>query len=56
MKVISNKIKCPNFCFNGKIKHYSDVDKALYDMIECDVCKGTGEIPIHEYDKINSTI
>ena len=44
-------IKCPNNCFDGKVKYYSDDSKALYDLVKCHVCKGKGELTKKEYDR-----
>lgn len=49
-------IKCPNNCQYGKVKYYSDKRKALFELVNCPYCRGKGEVPKDQYDKINKTI
>lgn len=49
-------VKCPNNCYNGKVKHYSDKIKALFELVTCPYCRGKGEVPKEQYDRINKSI
>ncbi|BBI90582.1 hypothetical protein HYO65_gp190 [Tenacibaculum phage PTm1] len=53
MKV--EQTKCPNLCFNGSVKHFTE-DRALFTMDNCKFCKGTGTVPKDEYESINKSI
>lgn len=38
------KVQCPNICISGKVKHYPNPEKALFDLVTCPYCKGEGEV------------
>ena len=37
-------VRCPNMCCAGKVQHYPDASRALYDMVTCPDCHGKGEV------------
>lgn len=43
-------------CFEGKVKHYPDPSKALYDLVKCPYCNGKGVVPKEKLDLIESQI
>ena len=49
-------VRCPNICFEGQIKHFPDQTKALFHMIKCPYCKGTGKVSEERAIQINLTI
>lgn len=49
-------IRCPNYCIDGKVKHYPNTDIALYNMVKCPYCKGKGKVTEQEAIKINKEI
>lgn len=55
--MIQNEIDmviCPNMCFNGKIKYYSN--RALFDLITCQYCKGEGLVKKVDVLKIEKSL
>lgn len=52
----SNLVRCPNLCLDGQVKHYPNPNIALYDMVNCNVCKGEGRMTREEADKIEKTL
>jgi hypothetical protein len=48
-------VRCPNLCFDGKIKTYYD-SSALFNLNNCPYCKGKGKVNIIEANKINKLL
>lgn len=53
---VNELVRCPNLCFNGNVKHYSNDNRALYDMCMCQYCKGRGMVTIEELELIKKEL
>lgn len=53
---METKIKCPNLCFNGNDKFYSDNNKALFTLVDCKFCNGKCIIDENKLKKIDKLI